>query len=224
MFDPNTSMKTAARVLIADDHPIFREGLARAIEREGAFTIVAQCGEGDEALRLIKELRPDIAVLDISMPKLSGLEIVQSARRERVTTAFVILTMYKDERYFNEAMDAGVRGYVLKDSVATELLASLRAVATGDYYISPAISAYLVDRNTKMKSLAQMLPSLDSLTPAERRVLRLLSLNKTSKEIAGELFVSVRTIENHRTHICAKLGLKGHNQLLLLAIGHRSLL
>jgi DNA-binding NarL/FixJ family response regulator len=217
-------METALKVLIADDHPIFREGLARTIEREPAFTIVAQCDEGNEALRLIRELRPDIAVLDISMPMLSGLEIIQSARRERLTTAFVILTMYKDERYFNEAIDAGVRGYVLKDCVATELVASLRAVARGDYYISPAMSALLIDRNTKLKSLSQILPALDSLTPTERRVLRLLSLNKTSKEIADELFVSVRTVENHRAHICTKLGLKGHNQLLLLAIGHRSLL
>ncbi|HMK39654.1 MAG TPA: response regulator transcription factor, partial [Bacteroidota bacterium] len=170
------------------------------------------------------DLRPDIAVLDIAMPTLNGIEIVRSAGREMLTTAFIILTMYNEERYFNEAMDAGVRGYLLKDSVATELMAGVRAVAMGDYYISPAISALLIDRNTKLKSLGQTLPSLERLTPSERRVLRLLSLNKTSREIAGELFVSVRTIENHRTHICAKLGLKGHNQLLLLAIRHRSLL
>jgi len=217
-------VETIPGVLIADDHPIFREGLVRAIERDGTFRIIAQCGDGGEALRLIRELRPDVAVLDIAMPVLSGLDIVKSASRDKLTTAFIVLTMYNEERYFNEAMDAGVRGYVLKDSVATELIASLRAVAAGEYYISPTISTQLIDRNTKLKSLSQMLPALGSLTPTERRILRLLSLNKTSREIAGELSVSVRTIENHRTHICAKLGLKGHNQLLLLAIRHRSLL
>ncbi len=212
------------KVLIADDHPIFREGLVRIIERDKSFTIVAQCGDGGEALALIRELQPEIAILDISMPTMSGLDIARSAQQEGLSVEIVILTMYKDDKYFNAAMDIGVKGYVLKDSIATELLESLRALSSGKYYISPVISELLIDRKTRLQSLAKAMPSLNELTPSERNILKLLAENKTSKEIANELFISVRTVENHRTHICNKLGIKGHNKLLQFAIEHRSAL
>jgi len=216
----NTS--SPKKVLIADDHPIFREGLVRIIEKDNSFEIVAQTGDGADALRLIKELQPDIAVLDISMPTMSGLEIAKAAQVERLAVELIILTMYKDDKYFNAAMDLGVRGYVLKDSVATELSGSLRAVADGKYYISPAISELLIDRKAKMRSLEQRMPRLEDLTTSEKRILKLLAENKTSREIAHVLCISIRTVENHRTHICNKLAIKGHNKLLQFAIEHRS--
>jgi len=212
------------RVLIADDHPIFREGLARIIEQDDSFTLIARCGSGIEALDSIRHLHPDVAVLDISMPAMNGLDVARTAQSEGLTVRFIILTMYKDETYFNAAMDIGVTGYVLKDSIATELLQSLRAVASGDYYISPAVSALLIDRKTRMVSLRSSMPSLDGLTPAERRILKLIADNKTSREIADTLFISVRTVENHRTNICTKLDLKGHHKLLQFALEHRSAL
>ena len=136
----------------------------------------------------------------------------------------IILTLYKDDKYFNAAMDIGVKGYILKDSISTELLESLRAVSGGKHYISPVISDLLIDRKTRLQSLARSMPSLNELTPSERNILKLLAENKTSKEIANDLFISVRTVENHRTHICNKLGIKGHNKLLQFAIEHRSAL
>ena len=162
------------RVLIADDHPIFREGLVRIIERDKSFTIVGQCGDGGEALALIRELQPEIAILDISMPTMSGLDIARSAQKEGLSVNIVILTMYKDEKYFDAAMDVGVKGYVLKDGIATELVDSLRAISSGRYYISPVISELVIDRRQRLQSLAKATPALSGLTTAERNILKLL--------------------------------------------------
>ena len=215
-------MRNTKNILVADDHPIFREGLVRIIERDSAFKIVAQTGDGKEALDLARELHPDIAVLDISMPSADGLEVARIAQKERLPVEIVILTMFKDEKFFNAAMDLGVRGYVLKDSIAIELLACLHSVSNGKYYISPAISGFLVDRKARVQSLIKSAPGVNDLTPAEKNILRLLAENKTSKEIADALSVSIRTVENHRTHICSKLGIKGHNKLLQFALENRS--
>lgn len=217
-------MEDSTRILIADDHPIFREGLVRTIEREKTFSVIAQAGDGAEALRLIAELRPDLAVLDVSMPVMDGIEVARNVHEQALPTELVFLTMYKDPQYFNAAFDLGVRGYVIKDSVAAELISCLRAVTEGQYYISPVISHLLIEKNKHVESLTTSSPSLDKLTPAERSILKLLAGNHTSKEIAEKLFVSVRTVENHRTHICQKLGIKGHNKLLQFAMENKSAL
>ena len=214
-------MEETTRILVADDHPIFREGLIRAIEREKAFVVVGQAGDGVEALNLIRELHPDLAVLDLSMPAMDGLEVARRVHQEALPTELIILTMYKDTRYFNAALDLGVRGYVVKDSVSAELLACLRAVTDGHYYISPAISDLLITWERHAASLPTAAPPFERLTPAERTILSRVADNKTSREIAQELSVSVRTVENHRTHICHKLGIKGHNALLQFAMANR---
>lgn len=217
-------MDAPTRILIADDHPIFREGLVKTIERDTSFSIIGQAGNGAEALKLISELRPDLAVLDVSMPIMDGLEVARRVHQEALPTELVFLTMYRDPKYFNVALDLGVRGYIIKDSVASELLSCLKAVTAGQYYISPTISYLLVERNKKAESLANSAPSLDRLTPAERAILKLLAENHTSKEIAQKLFVSERTVENHRMHICQKLGIKGHNKLLQFALENKAAL
>jgi len=217
-------MHARTRILIADDHPIFREGLVKAIERESVHAIVGQAANGAEALKLVLELRPDLAILDVSMPVMNGLELARRIHQEAVPTEIVFLTMYKDPVYFNAALDLGVRGYLIKDNVVAELLSCLKAVADGQYYISPSISNLLIERNKKAEALASSVPSLDSLTPAERAILKLLADNQTSHKIAEKLFVSVRTVENHRTHICTKLGINGHNQLLQFAMDNKSAL
>jgi DNA-binding NarL/FixJ family response regulator len=214
-------MEETTRILVADDHPIFCEGLVRAIEREKTFAIIGQAGDGVEALNLIRELHPDIAILDISMPVMDGLEVARRVHQEALPTELIILTMYKDSRYFDAALDLGVRGYVVKDSVSAELVTCLRAVADGHYYISPAISDLLIRWERRVASLPAAAPPLDRLTPAERTILGYVAENKTSREIAQELSVSVRTVENHRTHICHKLGIKGHNALLQFAIEYK---
>jgi len=217
-------MDAPTRILIADDHPIFREGLVKTIERDTSFSIIGQAGNGAEALKLISELRPDLAVLDVSMPIMDGLEVARRVHQEALPTELVFLTMYKDPKYFNVALDLGVRGYIIKDSVTSEFLSCLKAVAAGQYYISPTISYLLVERNKKAESLANSAPSLDRLTPAERAILKLLAENHTSKELAGRLFVSERTVENHRMHICHKLGIHGHNKLLQFALENKGTL
>jgi DNA-binding NarL/FixJ family response regulator len=215
-------MADTIRVLIADDHPLFREGLVRAIGQDKTFEIVGQAGDGGETLTLIRERHPDLAVLDVSMPTMDGLEVARRVHQEALATELVVLTMYKDAKYFNAALDLGVRGYMLKDSAATELLTCLRAVTSGQYYISPAVTHFLIDRNGRAGPHTESLSLRERLTPAELTILRLVSENKTSREIAQELFVSVRTVENHRTHICQKLGIKGHNALLQFALDKKT--
>jgi DNA-binding NarL/FixJ family response regulator len=215
-------MDIQTRVLIADDHEIFRVGLVKTIERDKNFSIIAQAGDGKEALTLIREMRPDIAVLDVSMPVMNGLDVGRSVYHEALPTELIFLTMYKDLAYFNAAMDIGARGYLLKDNASADLLTCLRAVTEGKHYISQTISHFLVDRQKNAEALAQSVPTLQHLSPAERHILTLLVDNLTSKEIADKLFVSVRTVENHRTHMCQKLGIKGHNRLLQFAIENKS--
>ena len=158
------------------------------------------------------------------MPKLNGIEILKAVQREKLPVKCVILTMYKDEEYFNQAMDYGVFGYLLKDSVVIELIECIEAVQSGKHYISPKISDYLLQRSEKQKALTNAIPQLQQLTKTEREVLRHLSENKTSRKIAEEMFISERTVENHRANICSKLGLKGYNALLLFALKYKSIL
>jgi two-component system response regulator DegU len=212
------------RILIADDHPIFRKGLIKTIEDDGRYSVISETGNGSEALELIRKTNPDIAVLDIDMPGKSGIEILQQLYKEHSKVKTIILTMYKDEEYFNESMDHGVKGYILKDSAVVELLECIESIIAGKHYISPMISDYLIDRFEKIKLLKNEEPKLELLTKTERQVMRLLSENKTSREIADEMFISERTVENHRANICTKLGLKGYNALLLFAIEHKSIL
>lgn len=215
-------MDPKARVLIADDHPAFRDGLVKAIERDGEFAIVGQAANGAEALKLVAQLRPDLALLAVSMPVMNGLEVARRIHQEGIPTELVFLTMYKDPVYFNAALDLGVRGYLLRDGVVSELLSCLKMVTDGQYYVSPSISHLLVEREKKAGGIAGMASSLENLTPAELSILRLLAENQTSKEIATKLCVSTRTVENQRTRICAKLGVKGNNELLQFAMENRA--
>jgi len=217
-------MEAKTRVVIADDHPIFREGLVKAISQDPAFVVVGQAGDGAQALKLVQELRPDIAVLDVAMPIMNGIDVARRIHGDALPTELVFLTMYNDAHYFNAALDLGVRGYLLKDSVVGELLGCLKMVAAGEYFISPVISHFLVERNKKAEGLASSIPAIDRLTPAERVILKLIAEPLTSKEMAERLSVSVRTVENHRTHISQKLGIKGHNRLLQFALENKSAL
>ena len=212
------------KVLIADDHPIFRQGLKKVLEEDGKYLVISETSNGTETLEKIRELKPDAAVLDIDMPGLNGIEILKAIQKEKIPVKSIILTMYKDEEYFNQAMDYGVLGYLLKDSVVIELIGCLDAVVSGKHYISPKISEYLLQRSEKQKALMNAVPQLQQLTKTEREVLRHLSENKTSRKIAEEMFISERTVENHRANICSKLGLKGYNALLLFAVTYKSVL
>ena len=211
------------RILVADDHPIFLRGLAQIIETDVAFTIVAEASHGEQALQLMREEQPDIAVLDINMPKKDGFEVVNEMRSQGLSgTKIVFLTMYDDESYLDSALDLGVSGYLLKENATGEVLHCLRAILNGRLYISPTLSGYLVARQQQREALLQKVTGLDSLTPSERKILRLLARGLTSRDMAATLHISIRTVQNHRNNICRKLDLRGHNKLLEFAIQHKS--
>lgn len=215
-------MKTEIKVVIADDHPLVRDGLRRAIEATPNLKVVAEAGDGQVALERIQSLNPDVAVLDIDMPLMSGFDVARALRERGVPSAVIFLTIHREEDFFNEALDLGARGYVLKDSAATDIVAAIKAVAEGQHFTSPAMTSYLVNRSRRAAEFRRGKPTLNDLTPTERRILTLIADYKTSKEIADELGVSHRTIETHRANICQKLELKGSHSLMKFALSHKS--
>ncbi|HEX6133602.1 MAG TPA: response regulator transcription factor [Longimicrobiales bacterium] len=215
-------MTDAVTVVMADDHPLFRRGLAEVLEADPSFRIVAEAADGETALALVRRYHPRIAILDINMPRTSGLEAAEILRQEEPDTAVVLLTMHREAGIFRRALDAGVKGYVLKDSAVIEIVACLHTVAAGRAYISPALSTELLDRRAVLGT--PEFAALSDLTPAEQSVLRFIAAGLTSGEIADTLGNSVKTIENHRSHICQKLGLSGPQALLRFALEHKTLL
>lgn len=216
--------KKKSRVLVADDHNIFREGLVARIHSQEFFEVVAEAGNGVEALDLIKKLNPDIAVLDISMPGMNGLEVAKKSMEKGAATNFIVLTMYKEEQFFNKAMDIGIKGYLLKENTFEDLLACLKAVSKGRAYVSPLLAGHKAARKRKVEFLRENTPSLKDLTHMERKVLKLIGEYKTSKEIAENLYISDKTVNNHRANICEKLNLKGKNKLLHFAMEYKPIL
>ena len=209
------------RIIIADDHPLFRRGLVDAIRQEPRFVVVGEAESAAEGWRLIETLRPDVAVLDIEMGGEHSIPIARRVRDSGLPVRVLFLTMHKEESIFNEAIDAGASGYVLKDAAAREIAAAIRAAAAGESYVSAEISSFLMRRIQRASALREEKPALEQLTPAERKILKLIAQGKTSKEVADELSISYRTVENHRANICAKLGLSGTNSLLRFALEHR---
>lgn len=213
-------MSSEITVLIADDHPVFQRGLREIIETDASLRVVSAAGDGETAIAELRRLRPQVAVLDVDMPKRDGLEVVKAIEDENLGCGVVLLTMYKEERFLNAALDAGVCGYVVKDSAIDEITKAIHAAARSENFVSPSLANLLFKR---LRKPAESSP-LDSLTTSERRVLKLVAESKTNKQIADELFISVRTVENHRANICAKLGLEGKNALLRYALTNRSTL
>ena len=208
------------RLLIADDHPIFRRGLRDVIEAERDLEIVAEESDGAAALETITRLHPDLVVLDIDMPKRGGLEVVRALGKADALPPVIFLTMYDDEELFDEALDLGVMGYVLKESATREIVEAIRTVAGGKPYISGQMSRALLSRSGRTIPFPGG-KDLDQLSDAERRVLRLIAQGKTSKAIADELHLSPKTIDNHRTNIASKLNLRGTHALLKYALRHQ---
>jgi DNA-binding NarL/FixJ family response regulator len=218
-------MEEKLSIVVADDHPVFRQGLRQIIEAEPGFEILGEAGDGKEALDLIRKLRPKVAVMDIAMPEQDGLAVVRSLREENVPVTIIFLTMYRDESIFQSALDLDVKGYVLKDSAPTDIVSGIKAVSQGGHYTSPLLTSYLIkSARAASPGTSTTVPErgvLD-LSPTERRVLDLIAEYKTSKDIADELCVSRRTVETHRNNICQKLGLHGSHALMKFALEHKS--
>jgi DNA-binding NarL/FixJ family response regulator len=210
---------TETTIIVADDHPIFRQGLRQIIEKEFGLRVIADAEDGPTALELIKAHQPMVAVLDLDMPELDGFSVTRQVREMKLPVKIIILTMHKDELHFNQAIDLEVNGYAIKDGAAYEIVNCIKTVVRGGEYFSPAVSSFLLKRSRRAESHQQT--SLGDLTPTERRVLLLLAELKTTKEIANELCISPRTVDNHRAHICSKLDLQGSHALVKFALQHK---
>jgi DNA-binding NarL/FixJ family response regulator len=217
-------MKQEVTVLIVDDHPLLRRGLRDVIGVSSRFRIVGEASDGEEAMRQCAALRPQIAIIDIDMPRLNGLETMRTLRQLSFTVKAVILTMYKEEDMFNAAMDLGAKAYVLKENAANDILAALEKVAQGDSFVSPSMLEVGQRRRDRVRQLLLSKPQIETLTPSERRILKLIGEDYTSKQIADFLHLSVRTIDNHRQNICVKLNLHGTHSLLKFAFDNSAYL
>jgi two-component system, NarL family, nitrate/nitrite response regulator NarL len=202
------------KIIIADDHPIFRGGIKNILQNMDDIEIIGEAENGALAYHLIISGLPDIAILDLEMPLLSGLEVSKKVLSEKNNTKFIILTMHKEKHYFTEAMECGVSGYLLKDNAANDLVTCINEVMKGNKYVSKDIENYLIEHESKEYSGDWHKINL-LLTPTEKVVLKLISEGKTSSEIADLLFVSANTIDNHRSNLNKKLKLDGEKNALL---------
>ncbi|MBN1448714.1 MAG: response regulator transcription factor [Bacteroidetes bacterium] len=211
-------------IVIADDHPMFRQGLRDTITRKTSFSVVGEAEDGQEALDMIRRLRPTIAILDIEMPAMTGLDVAQSVSEENLPVHVIMLTMYDEQGLFNKAIDTGVKGYILKESAVRDILNGITSIVNGEYYFSPTLSNHLLKRYGNAAHHPAASGEGSELTPTELEVLRLMAESLSSREIADRMHVSVRTIESHRHHIARKLGLSGSYALLRYALANRETL
>lgn len=214
------TMKSNLTILIADDHPIFRSGVRQVLEKELSLKIVAEAEDGEDAFHKLSEIKPDVAILDINMPKMTGLEIARRASAMNLGTKIILLTMIDDKKIFLEAMDAGVKGYILKDSAVSEILRAVAAVRDDRHYLSPTLAEVLLHKKSLLDHRAAA--SFKDLTPTEVRIMRGIAGLKSNQEIADELFISKRTVENHRSNIAKKLSLKDTNAVLKFALQYKT--
>lgn len=200
------------RVMLADDHELVRQGLKALLEREG-FAVVGEASDGQEAVRLVPTVRPDVAILDISMPNLNGVDAARELQKPPHKTRTILLTHHDEDQYVTEALRAGVKGYVLKVQAATDLVHAIRQVCRGEIYLSPNISGTVVEAFLSKSTLP-----VDPLTSRERQVLQLVGEGKSSKETAVILGISIKTAESHRTRLMRKLDIHELASLVRYAI------
>jgi DNA-binding NarL/FixJ family response regulator len=205
------------RILLADDHSILRDGLRLLLERQG-LAVVAEAGDGREAIRLAQEHHPDVAVMDIAMPLLNGIDATSRIVASCAATKVIILSMHHDESYIVRALNAGARGYLLKDSLKADLIAAVNAVSQGHSYFSPKVSLLLQEDYFREMADRQKTDTYELLTAREREILQLAAEGNSNKEIAGMLNLSFYTVETHRSHILQKLNLHTVPELILYAV------
>ena len=206
-------MNKRIRILLADDHAVVRQGFKMILGAQPDMEIVGEAGNGRETVELAERLKPDIVVMDVAMPELNGIEATRRLAESAPHTRVVALSMHKDSVYVREILRAGARGYLLKDSVADDLVSAVRAVARGEGYLSPAVSNAVLDDYRR-----HVTNPVDLLTSREREVLQMLAEGKTNKEIAAVLNLSVYTVDAHRGRIMEKLNLHSINELVRFAL------
>jgi len=221
------------RVLLADDHDILRQGLKMLLSLQQDMEVVGEARTGREAVALVQQLQPDVAVLDISMPDMDGLEACQRIRNQQPVTQVLILTMHESEEYFLQALLKGAAGYLVKKAAPTDLQMAIHAVAHGGAFLYPGLakalirayvtpsSAFLDRQDTRNSSASSLAQELRCLTPREMEVLKLVAEGRTNQEIADQLVLSIKTIQVHRANVMEKLGLRDITQLVRFAIRHK---
>jgi DNA-binding NarL/FixJ family response regulator len=206
-------------IIIIDDHPLFREGLKTIISRDDRFNVVGEAGSGHEGFDMVKRLKPDLVVIDISLPDQSGIQLTRDLRELLSEIKILIVSMHSKIDYIAEAFQAGATGYVVKESASERLLQGLKSVAKGDYYLDSSVSHAVVENLMKSPLKAAKITDADyaTLTPREQEVMRLLAEGLSSKAVAEKLFISPKTVENHRANIMNKLGLHSTIELVRYA-------
>lgn len=206
------------RILLADDHVVMRTGLRALLERQPNLEVVGEGENGREAIELVASLKPDVVVMDVGMPVLNGIEATKAIVTQHPTTAVVILSMYVDESYIMRALNAGARGYLLKDSAPADLIGAIQAVSQNKSFFSPKVSRILAEDYVRVLKQKGAVDSYDLLTSREREILQLIAEGKANKEVAAALNISPYTVETHRSHILEKLNLHNPAELILYAV------
>ena len=207
------------RIVLADDHVIFREGMKRLIQEEPGLEVVGEANDGSELLERLNDLDPDLVILDISMPDTGGIEAAREIKKHHPHLKVLILTMHKKKEYLYHAISAGAQGYLVKEDSDIELFSAIETIRKGDVYVTHLLTGELAEDLSSIFKVDGK-RSMDSLTKREKEVLKLIAEGKLNKEIADLLFISVRTVENHRANILRKLKLKKTADLVRYAIGH----
>ena len=215
-------MSDEIRIIIADDHPIVRKGLCQVMEEESDLAVVAEAGDGETGLKLIGQLHPDVAVLDLDMPKLDGFAVAGEVRKRNLPVKIIFLTIHNEVDLLHRAMSLGAGGYVVKESALFDIVNAVRSVVAGRSFVSPSMTAALMERRRSSQAFEEATPALKELTPSERRILTMIAAGKPTNAIASELHIHPRTVETHRASICQKLGLSGANSLLRFALENRA--
>jgi DNA-binding NarL/FixJ family response regulator len=206
------------RILLADDHTVVRDGLRALLERQPDMTVVAEAADGRDSVRLAEEQSPDVVVMDITMPNMNGIEATRRILAANPRTAVVILSMHQDESYVLRSLKAGAKGYLLKDSLRSDILDAIHAVSQGRSFLTRKISRMMQEDYVRQMERRGVEDSYDLLTDREREILQLVAEGKANKEVAGLLNIGLTTVETHRTHILQKLGLHSVPELILYAV------
>jgi len=206
------------RVLLADDHELVRKGLRALIERQPDLEVAGEAADGREAVELCEQMKPDVVVMDIAMPRLNGIEATGQIVKRNPATGVIMLSMHSDEGYLTRALAAGAKGYLLKDSAEADLLLAIETVAKGKPFFSPSIGAALLEDYVRQLQQRGLTDSYELLTDREKEILQLLAEGKSNKEVAALLNLSPYTVETHRTHLMQKLNLHNTAEIVLYAV------
>jgi two-component system response regulator NreC len=216
---PGDAMATPLRILLADDHTVVRQGLRRVLEERSEWHVVAEAGDGREAVRQAEQYKPDIAILDVAMPLLNGIEATRQIIKRVPGVRVLVLSMHSDEAYVTQILHAGATGYLLKDSADVDLLQAVSAIAVGKSFFSPAIARLMLDDYVKQRSGEPgVIDRYELLSDREREVFQLIAEGKTNKDIAALLFISSSTVETHRARVMEKLDVHSAAEIVLYAV------